>query len=78
MKAELSKVFTLTLAIMAAVIAGSLLLVYFVSRSVTKPLLATVKMIEELERGNLDLRLNLDQHDEIGQMAKALDGFAEI
>ncbi len=75
--AELSKVFFLTLTIMAGAIVGSLLLVYFVSRSVTKPLSATVRMIEELEKGNLDLRLNLDQRDEVGQMAKALDGFAD-
>ena len=76
-EAELSEVFFLILSIMTAAIICSLLLVYFVSRSVTKPLTATVQMIGELEKGNLDLRLNLDQHDEIGQMAKSLDGFAD-
>lgn len=76
-EAELSKVFFLTLTILTSAIVASLLLVYFVSRSVTKPLSSTVQMIEELEKGNLDLRLNLDQRDEVGQMAKALDGFAD-
>ncbi len=74
---ELSAVSSMLLVIMTNAILISLLLAYYVSRSVTRPLSSTVRMIEELKNGNLDLRLNLDQHDEVGQMARALDGFAD-
>ncbi len=58
---------------LAAIIAVALL----ITRGITRPIAATVNMVEELSRGNLDLRLNLNQSDEIGRMAKALDGFAD-
>ncbi len=35
-----------------------------------------VNMIGELEKGHLSERLNLDQQDEIGMMAKSMDAFA--
>ncbi len=76
-EAELSEVSSMLLVIMTNAILVSLLLAYYVSRSVTKPLSSTVRMIEELKNGNLDLRLNMDQRDEVGQVARALDGFAD-
>ncbi len=46
------------------------------ARSILGPMRRTVAMITEMEKGHLDLRLNLKQQDEIGQMAHAMDAFA--
>ncbi len=50
---------------------------FFFARSIIAPLQKTVEMIEEMEKGHVELRLNLDRGDEIGRMAKAMDGFAD-
>ena len=55
-----------------------LLVALLITRLITRPVAATVAMVEDLNRGNLDRRLNLDQNDEIGRMAKALDHFADM
>ena len=64
-------------AVLAAVIAGALLLVAFVSRSISVPMGQAVAMIEALENGDLDHRLHLAQRDEVGRLAKSLDAFAD-
>jgi methyl-accepting chemotaxis protein len=46
------------------------------SRSLTTPLDAAVRMMEEMSRGHLGLRLNMSRRDEVGVMARAMDGFA--
>ena len=46
------------------------------TRSLVGPLGRTVRMIEEMEKGHLDLRLNMQREDEIGQMARAMDSLA--
>ncbi len=52
--------------------------VYFIlHRFVSTPLGQAVEMIESLEQGKLDKRLELDQNDEIGQMAKTMNKFAD-
>jgi methyl-accepting chemotaxis protein len=48
-----------------------------ITRSITRPLHQTVDMILDLEKGRLDRRLGLTRQDELGQMAKALDTFAD-
>ncbi len=50
---------------------------YILTRSITKPLAKTVDMLEELEKGHIDQRLNLNRNDEIGRMASAMDRFAD-
>ncbi|PNU18696.1 chemotaxis protein [Geothermobacter hydrogeniphilus] len=52
-------------------------LVWFLARHVSRPLHQTVEMIEEMEKGHLDRRLNMDRKDEMGRMAKAMDAFAD-
>jgi len=52
-------------------------LFFFFARNIIKPLSATVEMINELEAGHLDKRLKLTSSDEFGQMATAMDSFAE-
>ncbi len=60
------------------VLTGIFMLVGWVLvRSIAKPLKQTEKMIKELENGHLTTRLSLDREDEIGEMAKALDRFAD-
>ncbi len=49
----------------------------YISGTISKPLGDTVKMINEMGRGHLSARLNIDRGDEIGVMAKTLDKFAE-
>ncbi|MCW8892380.1 MAG: methyl-accepting chemotaxis protein, partial [Deltaproteobacteria bacterium] len=46
-------------------------------RSIAGPLVKTVTMIKELENGILKTRLRMNRKDEIGQMAVAMDNFAD-
>jgi hemerythrin-like metal-binding protein len=48
-----------------------------VTRAITQPLGRVIGMIEEMGKGHLEDRLNLGRSDEIGQMACAMDGFAD-
>jgi methyl-accepting chemotaxis protein len=51
--------------------------IYFFTRTLSVPLRKSVTMLSELEKGHLDTRLNLARKDEIGQMASAMDRFAD-
>lgn len=55
----------------------SIVFAYLFGRSISRPLIQTVRMIEEMEKGHLDMRLNMKGADEIGQMAQTLDAFAD-
>lgn len=67
------------------VLAGVLLVGVFISlavgtwmgRNLSRPFERIVATIRALESGDLDRRLHLDRRDEIGQMANALDTFAD-
>ncbi len=48
-----------------------------INKSVNLPLNQTVAMIQEMEKGRLDSRLSMNRSDEIGQMAVAMDSFAD-
>jgi len=63
--------------ILVLVVGVALLLVTYVAQSISIPMGKAVAMIEGLERGELDSRLHLDQHDEVGRLAKAMDAFAD-
>jgi methyl-accepting chemotaxis protein len=61
-------------------VAGIVIAVFFgvyISGQISKPLAVTVKMINEMARGHLNMRLRLDRRDEIGVMAKTMDSFAD-
>ncbi len=47
------------------------------ARGIILPLKKTGEMLKEIESGHLDMRLNLNRGDEIGQMADIMDGFAD-
>ncbi len=67
---ELAVIYLLTL--------GILIPAFIVfARSIILALRKTVHMIEELNKGNLDVRLGFTQKDELGQMAQAMDAFAD-
>ncbi len=62
------------------VVAGIVISIFFgvyINLLISKPLGTTVKMINEMSQGQLDTRLRLDRHDEIGVMAKTMDSFAD-
>ncbi|MCL2689314.1 MAG: methyl-accepting chemotaxis protein [Chitinispirillia bacterium] len=65
------------IALLIAVSAAGILLGVFLSRSISIPLKKTEKMIDEMNLGHLDMRLNMNRKDEIGVMAKAMDKFAD-
>jgi len=48
-----------------------------INKSVNLPLTQTVDMIQEMEKGRLNNRLSMNRSDEIGQMAVAMDSFAD-
>ena len=55
----------------------SLLFVFFLSRSITRPIGTIVRTISKMQQGNLVVRTQLSRKDEIGQMGIAMDNFAE-
>ena len=59
-----------------ALIAG-IIFAFSMSRAITKPIFAIMSMLTEMGKGHLDMRLNMDRSDEIGQMAKTMDQFAD-
>lgn len=48
-----------------------------ITRSITSPLNKVVQMVKALGQGQMDVRLQLDRSDEIGQIGHALDEFAD-
>ncbi len=48
-----------------------------INKSINRPMKQAVNMIRELEQGHLGHRLDMNRKDEIGQMAAAMDSFAE-
>ncbi|MDR2592598.1 MAG: methyl-accepting chemotaxis protein [Chitinispirillales bacterium] len=65
----------ITMLILGVVI--SVALGFFLARNISLPLLKTVRMLDELKMGHLDMRLRMDRKDEVGQMAKSMDAFAD-
>lgn len=53
------------------------LVLYRISNSITRPINRVNQMIQEMNQGYLGIRLNMEPTNEIGQMAVALDNFAE-
>jgi methyl-accepting chemotaxis protein len=76
-EATYRKTYYLSIGCMALALVMAGVLGFIIIRSVTQPVARTVEMIEALEKGNLDMRLSLDRKDEIGRLARAMDGFAD-
>ncbi len=48
-----------------------------ITRMVSSPLKRGMEMMNELSKGNLQVRMNLDTRDELGQLTKSMDDFAD-
>ncbi len=77
LQAKVNKAFYTILTIIILTVILSALLAFLLARAIAKPMRDTVAMIEEIEKGHLSGRLNLSQRDEVGQMAQAMDKFAD-
>ena len=66
-----------TMMLVVVLIVVCAVVVYLIRNLVSKPMAQTVTMIQELERGRLGTRLNLNRNDEIGMMAQTMDSFAD-
>jgi methyl-accepting chemotaxis protein len=64
------------LATIIAVIAG-LGIAFYLSKSITGPIDQVATNLKELSKGHLSVRLNLNRKDEVGDMAKTMDTYAE-
>jgi len=76
-KATAQATVTSVLIILVAGIVLAILIGLFLAGLINKPLQSALKMIQEIGKGHLGDRLKLDQRDEIGQMAAAMDQFAD-
>ena len=65
------------MALSATALPLGVLVAFIIARGILGPLRKTVVMIQEMEKGHLQHRLQLDRADEIGQMGKAMDDFAD-
>jgi methyl-accepting chemotaxis protein len=71
------KLLTTIICVLAAAVAVAIFQAFHLSGLIGKPLVAAVNMIHEMNRGNLSMRLGMKRSDEIGDMAKTMDAFAE-
>jgi methyl-accepting chemotaxis protein len=55
----------------------SIVIGFFLSRSITRPLDQGVQMMLEMAKGHLGMRLKMDRKDEVGVLATAMDEFSE-
>ena len=55
----------------------ALVMIVIITRSITRPLHSVSEMLKKLGNGDLETRLNLTRKDELGEMARSLDTFAD-
>ncbi|WP_051689480.1 methyl-accepting chemotaxis protein [Pelobacter seleniigenes] len=75
--AQVNKVFYSILSVITLCLLISILLIYLLARSISRPMALTVKTIEEIEKGRYHQRLSLNRNDEIGKLGSAMDGLAD-
>jgi methyl-accepting chemotaxis protein len=64
---------TWVLVVLGAAIALGSVVAFFIIKSITQPLSASVKVLDAMAGGDLSQKLNVNSTDELGQMAKALN-----
>lgn len=57
-------------------VALAILLTTLIGRSILKPLQTLIQSVQEIEKGNLDLTVNVKSKDELGQLADAFNAMA--
>jgi methyl-accepting chemotaxis protein len=65
------------LVLLICIILACVLLAVFIRNSITEPISKTVHVIQELEKGHIGSRLNLNRTDEIGILARSMDSLGE-
>jgi GAF domain-containing protein len=70
-------VFQTTLALMLATALIAIILAFIITRSITTPITNLVNIAENIARGNLALRAEVPQRDEIGVLAQAFNTMTE-
>ncbi len=75
--AEIARADTMIIAFTLLGVIIAVVLGLFIASNIKKPLKKTSHMLDELKMGHLGLRLNIDTKDELGQMARSMDGFAD-
>ena len=68
---------TLQLAVVVVSLLIGLFLGVLITRQITKPVGEAVTMLEELEKGHLDRRIQQSGNDELGSMVKTMNRFAD-
>ncbi len=76
-KSKRSNMIMVTVSLVAALFLFCIGMFLLIRELIIKPIGRTNRMIQELEKGHLGARLNMNQVDEIGQMAKSMDSFSE-
>ncbi|HEY5672784.1 MAG TPA: methyl-accepting chemotaxis protein [Malonomonas sp.] len=71
-----SAIFWQLVVVCCSIVIGGLL-GFIITRSLSKPISQGVALADEIARGDFSQRLNLQRGDEVGKLAKALDGMAE-
>jgi methyl-accepting chemotaxis protein len=64
---------TWVLVVLGAAITLGAIVAFFIIKSITQPLTASVKVLDAMAGGDLSQKLNVNSTDELGQMAKALN-----
>lgn len=72
-KTAYSNALTVTVVMVVASVLFSILMGYFISRSISKPLMAMLGLATEVANGNLTLKSDVSSKDEVGQLAAALN-----
>ena len=75
--AEMRKIGLVTFGVWLAVVLSAAALATWVARSVANPMARTVAMIHQLEQGVLTTRLRMRRQDEIGELGRTMDQFAD-
>lgn len=66
-----------TIVLVAVALPLGIFFAWIIAKGIIGPMKRSCTMIEEMEKGHLDMRLNLTRQDEIGQMAQSMDRFAD-
>ena len=77
LNSKVSKAFYKVFSFVMIAIILSMIIVYFTVRSMTRPMKNVVTMLEEIEKGHYQMRLNLNRKDEIGLLGNAMDNLNE-
>ena len=70
--ADQTRVMVLSIGVVAVIM--SVVMTIFITRAIVNPLREGIKMVDTVAQGDLTVDLNVDQKDEIGQLADSMQG----